>query len=129
MRKRDPVLIDRAAELRARLTRAEATLWKFLRNRQLNGIKFSRQIVIAGYICDFVCREHRLIIELDGSQHFASEYDQIRDARLRANGYRILRFWNNEVLESLEHVLHRIAATLPEHPPLPLPVGEGIENR
>jgi very-short-patch-repair endonuclease len=129
MRKRDAVLIERAAERRSRMTPAEARLWSALRNRQPSGAKFSRQIAIAGCICDFVRREHRLIIEVDGSQHFES--DKERDARLRANRYRILRFWNAEGLESFEHVLYRIASELPERPPQPLPVGEGsftVEN-
>lgn len=126
MRLRDPVLVKRAAELRSRLTPAEARLWNALEGRNLAGAKFSRQIAIAGYICDFVCREHRLIIELDGSQHFESDYDRIRDARLQANGYRVLRCWNGEVIEGMESVLYRIAFALPESPRLdPLPVGEG----
>ena len=148
MRERNAVLIGRAADLRRRMTDAEVRLWSHLKGRQLAGAKFSRQIVVGGYICDFVCREHRLIVELDGSQHFESEYDETRDARLRTSGYHILRFWNAEVLESsvsLEHVLHRIATALPheaagrEQPdgrspaidahPLPLPVGEGSPER
>lgn len=156
MRERDAVLIERAADLRQRMTDAEVRLWSRLKGRQLANAKFSRQIAVAGYICDFVCREHRLVVELDGSQHFANEYDRTRDARLKASGYRVLRFWNAEVLEShasLEHVLHRISTALrgsavaavengtagrerADEPspamtahPLPLPVGEGRFDR
>lgn len=145
MRERDAVLIESAADFRRRLTDAEVRLWTRLKNRQLAGAKFSRQIAIAGYICDFVCRQHRLIVKVDGSQHFENEYDRIRDRRLQVQGYRVLRFWNAEVLESeesLEHILHRIALTisagskLPDPPyptpdahPLPLPVGEGSHKR
>ncbi|MFC3713542.1 endonuclease domain-containing protein [Sphingoaurantiacus capsulatus] len=120
----------RAADLRARLTPAEVRLWTALSRRRLNGTKFSRQIVVAGYICDFVCREHRLIVEVDGSQHFESRYDVVRDQRLVASGYRVLRFWNDEVLETLEDVLQRIAHALSDSPPLTPPPrgGETIEG-
>lgn len=120
-RKRDAVLIDCAADLRARLTPAAVRLWTALSRRRLNNAKFSRQIAIAGYICDFVCREQRLIVEVDGGQHFESLYDEVRNRRLTANGYRIMPFWNDEVLEALEHVLHLIAAALSDGPPLTPP--------
>ena len=127
---RDPALIGYARRLRANLTPAEARLWKALSGRKLAGAKFSRQINVTGYICDFVCREHRLVVELDGSQHLDSEADRVRDGRLAASGSRVLRFWNTEVLESplsIDHVLARIAEHLPlpgAHP-RPLPTGRG----
>ena len=114
---RNPVLIKRARHLRRNLTKVEAKLWQAMSRRQLKGTKFSRQIGIAGYICDFVCREHRLVVEVDGGQHVGSEYDRVRDARIEAAGYRVLRFWNSELFESeleFEHVLHRIGLYLPD---------------
>ena len=122
MRERDAVLIDRAGEIRRSMTDAEVRLWKAMRGRQLGGAKFSRQIAIAGHICDFACREHRLVVELDGEQHADQvEYDQRRDAKLGANGYRAMRFWNNEVFTNLDGVLNAVLAALP-----PLPTGEGV---
>ena len=118
MRKpRNAVLIRRAHALRTNLTKPESRLWLAMSNRKLKGAKFSRQIVVGGYIGDFVCREHRLIVELDGSQHFESQYGEVPDARLRALGYRVLRFQNCEVMASdfgLEGVLARIAEYLPD---------------
>ena len=88
---------------------AEQKLWHHLRGKRLNGIKFRRQQTIGGYIVDFVSMEHRLIIELDGGQHSEQiEYDERRTAFLNAQGYRVLRFWNNEVLQQTEAVLEKI---------------------
>ena len=83
-----------------------------IRNRQIDGYKFVRQEPIAGYICDFVCRESLLIIEVDGGQHSESTSDAIRDRRLAEDGYRVLRFWNNDVLGNLEGVLATIKTEL-----------------
>ena len=85
-------------------------LWLALRNRFLN-VKFRRQCPIGGYIVDFVCFEARLIIELDGSQHAeetARAYDTVRSEFLEAGGFKVIRFWNNEVRENLEGVLERL---------------------
>jgi very-short-patch-repair endonuclease len=73
-------------------------LWLELRDRRLNGFKFVRQEAIASYIVDFVCREKKLIIEVDGGQHANSRSDDARDAALSAEGYQVLRFWNSDVL-------------------------------
>lgn len=86
------------------MTDAERLLWNRVRANQL-GIKFRRQQPLENYVVDFVCFENKLIIELDGGQHFDSERDAKRDDFLKANGYRILRFWNNEVLRDIEGVL------------------------
>ncbi len=77
-------------------------MWYFLRNRRLNGYKFVREYVIGHYIADFVCRDKKLIVEIDGSQHMeAAEYDQRRTNFLSANGYKVIRFWNNEILKNV----------------------------
>ena len=93
-------------------TDSETALWNRIRNRQIDGHKFVRQVPILGYICDFVCRERRLIIEVDGGQHNESAADAIRDRRLMDEGYRVLRFWNNDVLGNIDGVLVTIEAEL-----------------
>jgi very-short-patch-repair endonuclease len=75
------------------------------RNRQIDGHKFVRQQPIGRYICDFVCREKLIVIEVDGGQHLESAHDEARDRYLRAQGYRVMRFWNNDVLANIEGVL------------------------
>ena len=91
-------------------TDAEAKLWWELRDRRLDGIKFRRQFPIGSYIADFVCLDAKLILELDGGQHSASRYDAVRDAELKARGFRILRFWNDEVIRELNAVCDTIIA-------------------
>ncbi|NPU11261.1 endonuclease domain-containing protein [Bradyrhizobium sp. 83012] len=105
MRGPDLKSIGRARRLRVDQTDAETALWNRIRNRQLQGYKFVRQRPIAEYICDFVCREISLIIEVDGGQHSESAGDVVRDHRLAEEGYRVLRFWNNDVLGNIEGVL------------------------
>src|SRR6185437_6268284 len=92
-------------------TDAETVLWQRIRNRQIDGRKFARQ-VIGRYICDFVCREKQVVIEVDGGQHNESAEDAVRDRYLVAEGYRVLRFWNNEVLGNLEGVLTTIQSEI-----------------
>ena len=112
-----------ARRLRKNATIAETKLWWRLRSRGLNGFKFVRQEPIGPYVADFVCREHRLIIEVDGGQHAESKRDAVRDKWLREHRYRILRFWNNDVTGNLEGVLETIlAALLAETPPHPNPL-------
>src|SRR5439155_16708519 len=82
-----------ARRLRVNQTDAETVLWNRIRNRQIDGHKFVRQEPIANYICDFVCREGLLIVEVDGGQHSDSAADRTRDSRLAEDGYRVLRFW------------------------------------
>lgn len=97
---------ERARELRKNSTDAENLIWFLVRNRQFNGYKFNRQFVIEPYIVDFVCRERHLIIELDGSHHEETIlYDQERTEYLEAKGYKVLRFWNHEVLNQTDNVL------------------------
>ena len=102
-----------ARELRKVPTLAEIKLWAHLRGGRLNGVKFKRQHAIGQYIPDFCSIKHRLIIELDGSQHIEQEeYDNERTAFFTSKGYRVLRFWNNDVLNDLDSVLKVILWTL-----------------
>jgi very-short-patch-repair endonuclease len=118
-------LLPRARELRRRSSEAERVLWKHLRQRRLNGYKFRRQVVIEPYIVDFVCMDAKLIIEADGGQHADQvAYDARRTARLEDMGYRIIRFWNNEILRELHSVLEKIASELIDIPSLQPPSGE-----
>jgi very-short-patch-repair endonuclease len=118
-----------ARDLRSRSTDAESALWHALRNRQLFGFKFRRQAPKQGYVADFLCPSARLIVEVDGGQHaLRTAEDNVRTKQLEQNGYRVLRFWNNEVLGNLEGVLTAIAAELANHAPSPQPSpqrGEG----
>lgn len=101
------------SQLRTNSTEAEKRLWQALRNRQLAGYKFRRQHLIPPYIVDFVCLEHRLIIELDGGQHAeAQEYDAARTITLEKLGYQVLRFWNNEFLEDTQAALEKVLRNL-----------------
>jgi len=94
-------------KLRNNLTDAEKFLWYFLRADNL-GVKFRRQAVIGKYIVDFACYEKKLVIEIDGGQHYESSGDKVRDQWLRSQGFTVLRFWNNEVLENREGVVLKI---------------------
>src|SRR5438477_12320263 len=99
-RQRARELRDRARDMRANPTPAERRLWSMLRHRRMPPAKFRRQHVIVPYIVDFACLERLLIIEADGSQHADSVSDTRRDSYLSRLGFRILRFWNNDVLEN-----------------------------
>jgi 2-isopropylmalate synthase len=101
---------SRARAMRRTLTDAERRLWCALRDRRMQSVKFRRQAPVGPYIVDFLCIRHRLVIEADGSQHAESVRDNVRDAWLTRSGYRILRFWNHEVLTAQENVLATIAA-------------------
>ena len=100
-----------ARKLRNNLTDAEKNLWYTLRAEQL-GFKFRRQAQIGNYFVDFVCYEKKLIIEIDGGQHFESEIDADRDEWLSTQGFTVLRFWNNEVLENRDSVVEKVLAHL-----------------
>ena len=108
-------LLKLARELRRKETHAEALLWQLLRNRQLMGYKFRRQHQFGDYISDFYCREAQLVIECDGAVHELSEqwhHDQARDAYLVAQGLRVLRFANDQILDHTGGVLMEIASYL-----------------
>ena len=118
---------DRARKLRHNSTRAELLLWNKLRSRQLGSFKFIRQEPIGPYVVDFICREHRLVVEVDGGQHATSMLDPIRDEWFRTRNYRVLRFWNNDVIGNIEGVLETIlSALLAENPPHPNLVSDEV---
>ncbi len=103
------------------MTKEEVILWQHIRNRQIENTKFRRQQQIGAYICDFVSFERRIVIELDGGQHNQNSQllkDETRDAWLTSKGYKVLRFWNNEINNNLENVLLKIRNTILECPPL-----------
>lgn len=105
----------RARDLRLNNTDAEQRLWNALRNCQLGGYKFRRQYPVGTYILDFVCDAEKLCVELDGGQHNVPQqqaYDEARTAFLEKNGWRVLRFWNNEVMENIEGVQEVILQAL-----------------
>ena len=107
------ILLQHAKSLRKSSTDTEKHLWYHLRANRLLGHKFKRQVPIGKYIVDFVCREKRLIIELDGSQHGDNQaYDTQRTVWLEARGFKVLRFWNNEVLQQTPTVLEVILSAL-----------------
>lgn len=115
----------RATELRKNATRAELTLWDQLRNRQVRGVRFNFQRPIGPYICDFVARTPKLIVEVDGGQHALNvETDARRTAFLKMRGYRLIRCWNNDVLENIEGVVAAIEQALADRPS-PTPPGNG----
>jgi len=93
-------------------TDAERKLWFLLRDRRLSEIKFRRQVPFGRYILDFVCFERRLVIEVDGGQHADSAGDETRDAKLKSEGFQVVRYWNNDVLKNPEGVLTDILARL-----------------
>jgi very-short-patch-repair endonuclease len=122
-----------ARGLRRRQTGAERRIWARLRDRRLLGAKFARQVPIGPYVVDFCSRERKLIVELDGGQHAArAGYDAGRTALLQALGYRVLHFWDNDVLGNTDGVLQRIAEALRSPRPSPRPSpqrGEGEGRR
>jgi len=104
-------MVGRARELRREMTDAEQRLWFELRGGRL-GLHFRRQAPIGRFIVDFVCKSAMLVVEVDGGQHNESSYDAQRDAALRELGYKILRFWNDEVLHQMDAVLDAIVHEL-----------------
>ncbi|CAI8018516.1 Uncharacterized protein HI_1162 [Geodia barretti] len=103
----------RSRHMRKNPTDAERALWNILRNRQVLGYKFRRQAPMGPYIVDFVCFENRLIIEVDGAQHMErADYDVDRTTWLASAGYKVIRFWNNQVLEEMGAVRETIFATV-----------------
>ncbi len=103
-----PRLTPNARALRKNPTDAERLLWKHLRMNQLEGLRFRRQVPIDNYIVDFACLDKRLVIEADGGQHNGSEADRIRDDYLKSQGFKIVRFWNNDILTNISGVLEAI---------------------
>jgi very-short-patch-repair endonuclease len=119
MREANEIKTHRARRLRRDATDAETALWHRHRSRRLNGHKFVRQEPIGPYTVDLICRERRLVIEVDGGQRAGNPRDVVRDKWLVGHNYRVLRFWNNDVLGNMAGVLETIAAALEEAPPHP----------
>ncbi len=119
---RNVIVQKRARSLRNTSTDVERLLWRYLRRRQIADQRFRRQVPIGSYIADFACLEARLVIEVDGGQHQARGlYDARRDRYIEARGFKILRFWDNEVLQETEAVLHQIWHALQPFAPPPIP--------
>ena len=118
-------LRSNARALRKNSTDAERLLWAALRDHRLNGAGFRRQVPIENYIADFICHAARLVIELDGGQHFSDQSEQadaVRSAVIEAKGFQVLRFSNHDVMTNRAGVLETIAAAVAERAPtLPLP--------
>ena len=111
---------DKARDLRRNQTDAEKLVWYRLRDRRLAGFKFRRQHSVGQYIVDFVCHEGRLIVELDGGQHSSQvEEDSSRTKYLESRGFRVVRFWNHQVLGELDSLLAVIHGMLTSDPPSP----------
>ncbi len=106
--------VNFARAMRSDPTDAEYLLWFELRNRKLHGYKFTRQTPIGPYVVDFVCRSKKLVVELDGSQHADSAYDEARTRWLNDQGYSVIRFWNDEIEKEREIVLQCLLAILEE---------------
>ena len=108
---------ETARNLRKEPTPAEAKLWAYLRGNQLNGIYFRRQHAIGNYVPDFCSVKHKLIIELDGSHHIdQEEYDLERTGYLEEQGYKVIRFWNNQVMDDIEGVIGAIMFAIGSEP-------------
>jgi very-short-patch-repair endonuclease len=109
----NPKTMHRAGKLRKEPTLAERKLWSYLRGNKLDGVSFRRQHAIGNYIPDFVCIKRKIIIELDGSQHLEqSEYDIERSKYFESLGYKVIRFWNNWVMNDIEGVIRTIKNAL-----------------
>ncbi|OHD63503.1 MAG: hypothetical protein A2176_11380 [Spirochaetes bacterium RBG_13_51_14] len=120
---------DFAKQLRKNQTKEERKLWRYLKSKQIQGLKFRRQQPIGSYIVDFVCFENKLVVELDGSQHIEDKENDIgRDNWLKSQGFSIIRFWNNEVMNNIDGVLAEIFNFCSHHPPLTPPI-KGGEQR
>jgi len=111
----------RIRELRNNPTPAERALWRQISARKISGVRFNRQVEIGPFICDFVSRERKLVIEVDGGQHdWQQEEDRQRTEFIERQGFRVIRFWNNDVLERIEGVvmeIERVLAALPSPNP------------
>lgn len=128
---RNATLHTFARTLRQNMTDAEQRLWYALRGKQMNGIKFRRQHVIGKYIVDFVSISHKLVVELDGGQHAAAQqdYDARRSAYLHSQGYRVLRFWNHDVLQHTAEVVENIMMHCQITPPPQPSPAAGIHGK
>ena len=110
--KRRPGKTGQARRLRRIEAEEERRLWGDLRDRRLNGFKFSRQIPLGTYVVDFLCREQHLVVEVDGFQHAGKHSDETRTLWLNHSGYSLVRFWNHEITQERRAVLDTILAAL-----------------
>jgi len=110
---------DKRRKLRQAATEAEKFFWSKVRNQQIDGAKFRRQVPIDRFVVDFCCLEHKLVVEIDGGQHAESSSDDVRTADLEAAGYRVIRFWNNDVLGNIEGVIDTLRAEMSKTTPHP----------
>ena len=117
--------ISFAKALRVNQTDAELKIWQALRAGRLMSYKFKRQVPISDCIVDFVCFEQKMIVEIDGGQHLESSEDELRDAKLTKMGFKVLRFWNNDVMQNLDGILMTILQHLQTTTPLPNPLPQG----
>ncbi len=109
--------LKRAQDMRRNSTDAEKLLWRHLRNRQVDGFKFRRQVWLDSFVADFYCAEAKLVVEADGGQHDEGhDADTRRSAILREKGFRIVRFWNNDVTENIEGAIEMVRSALGELP-------------
>jgi very-short-patch-repair endonuclease len=113
---RDGQKRDAARTLRRNSTDVEQTMWRLLRDRRFAGVKFRRQVPIGPYVADFACIQARLAVELDGGQHADNPSDTRRDAFLAAEGWRVVRFWNHDVIENRNGVLEKLLQIIAEEP-------------
>ena len=120
-------LRNAAKSLRKKLTNTESFLWFHLQAKQLEGLKFRRQQPIGKYIVDFVCFGKKIIVEVDGGQHSEMDYDRERDEWLKREGFKVLRFWNNEVLNNITGVLEVIRSHCLKSPSPTPPIKGGEE--
>ena len=121
---------DKIRQLRKTQTDAERRLWRLLRNRSVAGCKFRRQHPVGPYICDFVCIDRQLVIEVDGGQHAVQiEKDEVRTTYLESKGFTVMRFWNHEVLTETKAVLDRIFNLISTDSPHPVPLPKGARGR
>ncbi len=97
-----------ARKMRSEPTEVERIIWRLLRAKRLAGFKFKRQVPVGPYIVDFVCFHRRLVVELDGSQHADNPYDEVRDRWFESQGFRVVRFWNSQVIENPEGIADMI---------------------
>ena len=121
-----------ARALRRNMTDAERRLWAILRGRHLSGWKFRRQHPVGPYILDFACLSHLVAVEVDGGQHADNEDDQKRSHWLEAEGWQVLRFWNNDVLTNRAGVaqsIHDVLAAANPHPPIPNGLGPSLSRK
>ncbi|WP_260598830.1 endonuclease domain-containing protein [Sphingomonas endolithica] len=123
----DKLLLERAKSMRTIMTQPEREIWTALRGKRFENTKFVRQVVIGPYIADFVARSDKLILEIDGDTHTDAEQDTRRTSWLEAQGYRIIRFNNNDVMHNMESVLETLALALAAAPlPTLSPKGRGL---